>query len=111
MTPDWCHFNVRLARSRDHLRAKAASAPFEDEKFSYLVAFRGGPGPGGARILAPPRVVKTEAVFRLCDASGLSERSVSVRERGFKRLKKRAWGEVIGAEEIGDGRSDARPAQ
>ena len=38
--PDWCHFSVRLARSRDHKLLKGADAPFEDEKFAYLVATR-----------------------------------------------------------------------
>ena len=32
--PDWCHFSVRLPRSRAHMHAKAAHVPFEDEKFS-----------------------------------------------------------------------------
>jgi ribosomal protein RSM22 (predicted rRNA methylase) len=34
--PDWCHFAVRVARSRLHRRAKAAELSWEDEKFSYL---------------------------------------------------------------------------
>ena len=38
--PDWCHFATRLARSRDHKLLKGADAPFEDEKFCYLVALR-----------------------------------------------------------------------
>src|SRR6185312_7664120 len=33
---DWCHFSVRLARSRDHLIAKAARVPFEDERYAYI---------------------------------------------------------------------------
>ena len=38
--PDWCHFSVRLARRREHMHAKKATVPFEDEKFSYLIASR-----------------------------------------------------------------------
>ena len=37
----WCHFSKRLARSRDHLIAKNASVPFEDERFSYLAVAKG----------------------------------------------------------------------
>ena len=37
---DWCHFSQRLARSRDHMLLKDASVPFEDERYSYVVATR-----------------------------------------------------------------------
>ena len=30
---DWCRFSVRLARSRAHMIAEAAQAPFEDGKY------------------------------------------------------------------------------
>lgn len=31
---DWCHFSQRLPRSRDHLKVKGASVPFEDERYA-----------------------------------------------------------------------------
>jgi len=37
---DWCHFSQRLARSRDHMFLKEARVPFEDERYSYVVATR-----------------------------------------------------------------------
>ena len=37
---DWCHFSQRLPRSRDHLKVKGASVPFEDERYSYVVVSR-----------------------------------------------------------------------
>ena len=55
---DWCHFAVRLPRSRAHMHAKAARLPFEDEKFAYLALARTGEPTGGARVLAPPQESK-----------------------------------------------------
>ena len=46
----WCHFSKRLSRSRDHLIAKNASVPFEDERFSYLAVAKG---------IAPARTAPT----------------------------------------------------
>lgn len=33
---DWCHFTVRVERSKVHKQLKQADSPFEDEKFTYL---------------------------------------------------------------------------
>src|SRR5262249_50744869 len=54
-TADWCHFVQRLERSTVHRQAKTASLPYEDEKFSYLVASRHAFLPAAARIVRHPR--------------------------------------------------------
>ena len=98
--PDWCHFVQRLARSRDHMIAKSATVPFEDEKFSYLAVAREAVpvAPIDARILAPPKVTKAELRFKLCTAEGIAETSIPRRDRqGYTRLRKARWGESLGS--------------
>lgn len=96
LPPDWCHFSVRLPRSREHMHAKKATVPFEDEKFSYLIASR-QPGPlQGARILGPPTHSKAEIKFKLCTENGLHRQSVARRDKAeYKRLRKLMWGELF----------------
>jgi len=69
--PDWCHFAQRLSRSRDHMHAKGARLPFEDEKFAYLAAVRGvALTPPAPRILDRPDALKFGVRFKLCTAEG-----------------------------------------
>ncbi|MGE5511387.1 MAG: small ribosomal subunit Rsm22 family protein [Bacteroidota bacterium] len=97
VAPDWCHFSVRLARSRDHRLAKGADAPFEDEKFSYLAVQRGSELPGaGARIVAQPHASKIGIEFRLCTPSGLVECSISRRDKAlWKAARRLGWGDLL----------------
>ncbi len=94
--PDWCHFAARLPRSRDHMLAKTATVPFEDEKFSYLVVARPhviGARAGG-RVLAPPRRNKAGLTLRLCRADGIADVAVARRDRAaFARLRHARWGD------------------
>jgi ribosomal protein RSM22 (predicted rRNA methylase) len=93
---DWCHFKVRLPRSREHLHAKNATVPFEDEKFSYLIASRKSVPNRNARILAPPLESKPAISFKLCSETGLSLHSVARRDRDeYKRVRKLGWGDVF----------------
>ena len=97
VAPDWCHFSVRLPRSRDHRLAKGAAAPFEDEKFAYLLAAR--PQVAAempeARILAHPRSGKPGIEFKLCGADGLELRFVPKRHKpDHARARRLAWGEA-----------------
>ncbi|WP_237153277.1 small ribosomal subunit Rsm22 family protein [Oryzibacter oryziterrae] len=99
---DWCHFTVRLPRSRAHMRLKAATVPFEDEPYSYLVLAPAGAATqsqGGevGRVLKPPRLGKAAIVFDVCAADG-RQRSVEVPSRdkpAFKAAKKTGWGDVL----------------
>lgn len=94
--PDWCHFSVRLARSRAHMHAKAARVPFEDERFSYLILTREGAPEVGARILAPPQHGKPGATFKLCTEVGLETRHIARRSRhAYREARKLGWGDVL----------------
>ena len=95
--PDWCHFAVRLPRSRDHRLAKAADAPFEDEKFAYLVAARPGIGtPAPARVLARPRAGKPGIELKLCTPVGLERRFVARRAKAAHAAARRlGWGDSL----------------
>jgi len=93
---DWCHFSVRLARSRAHMHAKGASVPFEDEKFAYLALARTGEPTDGARILAPPQESKAGMALKLCSASGLSLAAVPRRDKErYRNLRRAGWGDLI----------------
>ena len=95
---DWCHFSVRLARSRAHMHAKGASVPFEDERFAYLVLAREGE-PSGARphhcaaasmpSPAPPSGSAREAGSRRATLRGGTAAA-------YKQARKLDWGDVIG---------------
>jgi ribosomal protein RSM22 (predicted rRNA methylase) len=93
---DWCHFAVRLPRSRAHMHAKAARLPFEDEKFAYLAMARAGQPTGGARIVARPQDSKAGMTLKLCSASGLSREAVPRRDKeSYRNLRRAAWGDLI----------------
>jgi ribosomal protein RSM22 (predicted rRNA methylase) len=94
--PDWCHFATRLARSRDHKLLKDADAPFEDEKFSYIVALRGLEPARRARIIAPPRPSKWGVGLRLCASGGIEETTIVKRDKAsFNNIRKSAWGDAF----------------
>lgn len=94
--PDWCHFSVRLSRSREHMHAKKATVPFEDERFSYVIASRQPGAQLGARILEPPVETKAEIRFKLCTKNGLSQQSIARRDKAaYKRVRKLEWGDLF----------------
>ena len=96
LAPDWCHFSVRLSRSRDHMHAKKAVVPFEDEKFSYVIASRQAVALEGSRILAPPVETKAEINLKLCAENGLTRQSIARRDRAaYKRARKLEWGDLL----------------
>jgi len=98
VAPDWCHFAERLPRSRAHMRAKAASVPFEDEKFSYVAVARERIEltPAVARIIAPPHAGKPGIRLRLCTATGIGERIVLKRDKAaYKAVARKKWGDAL----------------
>jgi ribosomal protein RSM22 (predicted rRNA methylase) len=96
VAPDWCHFSQRLPRSRDHQQVKGAFVPFEDEKFSYVVASRALPRRIDARVLAPPKVTKGAVTSKLCAAEGVVADTAARRDsEAYRRRKSWRWGDGV----------------
>jgi len=95
----WCHFSARLPRSRDHLLTKGANVPFEDEKFSYLVAGKGfGELDRGRRILATPHVGKAAISLTLCAPEAPADIAIARGDKDAYRAAKRlGWGDALRA--------------
>ncbi len=96
IAPDWCHFSARLPRSRDHKSLKSADAPFEDEKFGYLIVTRLSHDQSQARLIKPPRAAKWGIRLRFCSASGIGETNIAKRDKSLYRiLRNKTWGDSI----------------
>lgn len=96
--PDWCHFSVRLPRTRDHRLAKSASLAFEDEKFSYVAFARPGVARDlpSARVLSSPRMSKAEIRLKLCTGEGIVERIVPRRDKAaYAQARRLDWGDAV----------------
>jgi ribosomal protein RSM22 (predicted rRNA methylase) len=96
-TGDWCHFAVRLARSRAHREAKDAQLGHEDEKFSYVAAARTRAPQAAARILRHPQIRRGHVLLEICGRDGARAETISKREGArYRRARKIAWGEDLG---------------
>jgi ribosomal protein RSM22 (predicted rRNA methylase) len=94
--PDWCHFSVRLSRSREHMRMKGGTLGYEDERFSYLLLARPGIGMRAAgRVLRRPEENKFSVTLAVCADEGLETRVIVSRDKAaFKVAKKLDWGDA-----------------
>nr|AYC79444.1 hypothetical protein [uncultured bacterium] len=97
LTPDdWCHFAVRLPRSKLHRQAKGAELGYEDEKFSYAVLAREPVARAAARILRQPQIRSGHVNLVSCEPDGVHERTISRRHGApYKQAKNAAWGDAI----------------
>ena len=94
---DWCHFAVRLPRSKLHRRAKGVELGYEDEKYSYAALSREPMSKAGARIIRQPQVRSGHVNLVTCEAGGIERRTFS-RKQGtlYKEARGAAWGDAIG---------------
>jgi len=98
---DWCHFGARVQRSARHRQAKGADLSYEDEKFSYVAAVRGGAQPAGAgplppaaRVIRRPQLRKNLVLLDLCTASGTTGRQlIGKSSADYRRARKVSWGD------------------
>jgi len=93
---DWCHFGVRLPRSKLHRRAKGVELGYEDEKYSYAVLSREPVAKAVTRIIRQPQVRSGHVILATCEPAGIERRTVS-RKHGalYKEAKGAAWGDAI----------------
>lgn len=95
---DWCHFTCRVARSRLHKALKAGDAPYEDEKFTYLVLVKASVEPARGRIVRHPQIEPGRVNVRICAQDGLSELTVRKKDALFKWARKCACGDELPVE-------------
>ena len=93
---DWCHFSVRVARSRIHKLIKEADVPYEDEKFSYIAIAKDDVTSDGMRILRHPDIRKGNIGLRVCDSQGIRNTIITKKDGElFKKARKSSAGDLI----------------
>lgn len=89
---DWCHFTVRISRSKLHKQLKGGDAPYEDEKFCFLAVSKEEVS-GVARILRHPRIESGKITLRLCTPNGICDKLVTKKSPYFKAARKSDCGD------------------
>lgn len=96
-SPAWCHFSVRVERSRLHRGVKPdAVLGYEDEKFSFVsVAREAAPARPDFRLTGHPSRQKMLQI-QVCSADGtVGTRSLAKSHPLYKQIRKLDWGEGI----------------
>ncbi|MBS0621608.1 MAG: hypothetical protein JSR80_01455, partial [Verrucomicrobia bacterium] len=95
-SPDWCHFSVRLDRNFLHRRAKLATLPYEDEKFSYVILTKERCEQTHSRIIAPPQRRSGHTTLSLCTPEELKKVTFSRKQKElYKKARKASWGDQL----------------
>lgn len=92
---DWCHFTVRVARSRLHKQLKNANVPYEDEKFCFLAAVKEPASNKTPRIIRRPTIESGKITLKLCSEDGISDKIVTRSSPLFKRARKSETGDTF----------------
>ena len=90
----WCHFAVRVPRSRLHRAIKDGTLSSEDEKFSYVAATRRAVDVRPARIIREPAKRGGHVRLELCAATGLHQETISKKAPEYQTTRKLKWGDV-----------------
>jgi len=90
---DWCHFAARVERTSLHRLTKSGTLPYEDEKYSYILAARYDVARAPARVIRHPMKLKGHVRLQLCGSGGLSNKTVSRKNKGqYRAARKAEWG-------------------
>lgn len=94
---DWCHFSVRVPRSRLHRQIKSAQLAYEDEKFSYLIAAKPALAASikrpHARIIRHPVARSGHVHLDLCADGAISRHTATRSDGAWRTARKAAWGD------------------
>ena len=85
---DWCHFSTRVQRSKLHKDIKGGEAPFEDEKYSYIVLSKNEVNRCSSRILRHPIINKGMIKLTTCSKEGISNVEIRKNHPNYKVIKK-----------------------
>lgn len=93
---DWCHFSVRVQRTRLHKALKGGDAPYEDEKFCCLALTREAPKAAcRARVLRHPVIAPGRITLTLCEGGERTVRVVTKKDPLWKRARKIGAGDCV----------------
>ena len=93
---DWCHFAVRVQRTKLHKALKGGDAPYEDEKFCYLALTREKPEAAcSARVLRHPLIAPGRITLTLCEGGEKKTRVVTKKDPLWKRARKIGAGDAV----------------
>ena len=93
---DWCHFTVRVQRTKLHKLLKGGEAPYEDEKYCYLALTREVPKAAcKARVLRHPLIQPGRITLTLCEGSEKKQYIVTKKDDLWKRARKIGTGDAV----------------
>ena len=93
---EWCHFGCRVARSKLHRQMKGGEAPYEDEKFCYLIATRRKYELAAPRVLRRPVIQTGKVTLSLCTTEGITEKNFSKKDgAAYKAARKAKWADAF----------------
>jgi len=100
---DWCHFAQRVARTRLHRQLKAGDLAYEDEKYAYLAVSRQPGAAVSGRIIRHPQIRKGHVTLSVCEAAGISSRTISRKDKElYRQVKNLKWGSIFPGEASND---------
>ncbi len=95
---DWCHFTVRVSRSKLHKQFKGGDVPYEDEKFSYIAVCPTSLShmPCQARILRHPQKDPGKITVTLCRDAQIQTVCITKKDKvRFTKARKAGAGDAL----------------
>jgi ribosomal protein RSM22 (predicted rRNA methylase) len=97
-TERWCHFRVRVARSKQHRASKSATLGFEDEPYSFIYLTKKPQPTPAMRIVSQPRVHKGAVDLLACHADGIQQLTVPRKNKAaYRTAAALNWGDGYSA--------------